>query len=185
MPDVKNRLRSIEVPWQVSPSEAVIGFAGKESEACIRVLGFFGPKALEDTRQQLINHYGPDVPDDLWNRAGYKSVSINFDSVSAFCMRAPQKPYELLNENNYDFSGIKLHYNSSISFSEWSAEFDRQWSETGVCPDSRFYEVLDSEWMRKLGIQSPAIRHWILLGHDAYFEMIGRSFQYKVEEDGS
>ncbi|PYJ69573.1 MAG: hypothetical protein DME76_08495 [Verrucomicrobia bacterium] len=185
MSDVKNRLRSTEVPWQVSPSEEIIGFAGKESEAVIRILAFFGPKTLEDTRQQLIKEYGSDVPDDLWNRAGYKSVSVSFDSVLVFCMWPPQLPYGLLDEKNYDFSGIELHYNSSISFSEWSSKFDRQWITSGVCPDPRFYEVLDSELMLKLGIRSPAVRHWILLGHDVYFEILGKSFQHEVEQDSA
>lgn len=66
------------------------------------------------------------------------------------------------------------------SFSEWRAEFARQWEQELDCPDPRFYTILESPVIRDFGWKNAALQHWLLLGHDVYFEVIGTEFTWQT-----
>ncbi|HGM5580211.1 TPA: hypothetical protein ACKP22_001890 [Pseudomonas putida] len=60
------------------------------------------------------------------------------------------------------------------------------WRETGVHPDPKFYEVVDSTLLaEKNPSYDPAnfisLKHYIVAGYDSYVEIIAGSYQYALE----
>jgi hypothetical protein len=177
MHTMRTHVRAVHVPWQSSPSESLIGFSGKEGEVTVTLSGFFGHHVLAKIRRELSETAGKDedVPDLQWNNAGYGCVTLTFRSLVTFQIHPPQMPHSLLDESHYDFSDIPLYGLGLKSFDDWSSQVDAQWAQRGLCPNPRFYEVIDGE-----GVANAAVRcsRWILLGHDAYCEIVAGSFEW-------
>ncbi|HEK1687759.1 TPA: hypothetical protein SMR42_004155 [Pseudomonas putida] len=60
------------------------------------------------------------------------------------------------------------------------------WRETGLHPDPKFYEVVESALLaEKNSLYDPAnflsLKHYIVAGYDSYIEIIAGSYQYALE----
>ena len=87
-------------------------------------------------------------------------------------------------EDRYDDSAFSALYDDSSSLAE---RISRQWCDTGICPDPAFYEIVGDPWMDEVceGAAREA-KHYMLLGHDCYVEVIATSWRWetlKVERD--
>ncbi|MEA5669925.1 hypothetical protein VA602_01065 [Pseudomonas sp. MH2] len=60
------------------------------------------------------------------------------------------------------------------------------WRKTGLHPDPKFYEVVDSALLAETNpLYDPAnflsLKHYIVAGYDSYVEIIADSYQYSLE----
>lgn len=161
----KLKLRSVSVPWKLSSSHEFIEYTGIEDEARITLLSHYSPQIREKILNDLGTQYGSqdNIPDELWNKAGYSVIEIKFTPIYLFSLNTPHQDYGVLDVERYDFSGV--------------AQND-DWDETNYCPDPGFYEVVNSDLKMKLGSTSDKVHHWIVLGHNVYFDILAMSFNW-------
>ncbi len=171
----KIKLQSIEVPWQISPSHEFIDFSGTEGDVKIKLLVQFSSKIRENILDNLEKKYGDNIPDELWNKAGYAIIEIKFSVVYFFSKNVSQQEHGLLSEEKYDFSRIIPYNDNSVSFED-------MWNETNICPDPSLYEIVDSDLKNYLGINMQNIKHWMVIGHDVYFDILASEFEWKEIE---
>jgi hypothetical protein len=173
------KLVPVEVPWRVAPSDGLSSFSGTEGTVAIRLIAFFGKHAAERERLAIERTMGT-VTDDAANKLGYREVELRFPFVSAFRMMPPSGPAKLIDEARFDWSGVPLHELQLTAFSAWRDEHARRWAADGRCPDPRFYQVIDSELLEQLGLSPARHKHLIVLGHDAYCDVVCREFSWEV-----
>jgi hypothetical protein len=178
---MRTHLRAVDVPWQSSAAESLIDFSGREGEVTVTISAFFGSHIVEKVRQKLSKTEGEDeaIHDLHWNEAGYGAVAVVFRSLVTFQIHPPQLPYGLLDESQYDVSAIPLYSLGLKSFDDWSECVDSHWAQHGSCPNPRFYEVINSDGVSNT---STCCSRWILLGHDAYCEIIAGSFEWSYAD---
>ncbi|MDY8048480.1 hypothetical protein UY416_19500 [Paenibacillus polymyxa] len=165
----KSILHAVEVPWQISPSHDFIEFIGEESEVKTKFLINYNAKIREREIKHLCRQYGNEekIPDEIWNRVGNAIIEINFAQVHFFSKTVSQQEYGLLDSEKFDLS--------QIAYLD-----DDLWNETNICPDPSFYEVINSNLKSRLGIDSLSVRHWLILGHDVFFDILAPSFNWEV-----
>ncbi|WCM60079.1 hypothetical protein [Paenibacillus polymyxa] len=165
----KQILYPVEVPWQISPSHDFIEFIGEESEVKIKFLINYNAKTREREINHLCKQYGDEekIPDEIWNRIGHAIIEINFAQVHFFSKTVSQQEFGLLDPEKFDLSQI--------------ASLDGAlWNETNICPDPSFYEVINSNLKNSLGIDSLSVRHWLILGHDVFLNILAPTFNWEV-----
>ena len=94
---------------------------------------------------------------------------------------------EVVAESDYDWSGVP-RLEVGPAYQDSALRLREQWRASGICPDSRVYEVGNSPWVEGLGHPTAgglAHRHFLVLGHDAYVELLATGWQEKGLLDGT
>lgn len=185
----------VEVPWMISPSTPYLRLSSSESASDrptqVRFLAYF---ALEDParnrgpRQQIgfkdaRTLYPPyDSNVKLGPGEGPSQlVRINFERGIWSRMYPSHSDRDVLDPALYDFSFLPCPYEPNQNTSEWLKRFHDQWFTSLQCPDPRMYEVRNSSWVRDLRIENRGFNHYVLLGHDAYAEVLAKGWKWESE----
>ncbi len=80
----------------------------------------------------------------------------------------------------YDWTLVKPGRNTVIA--EYQQEFERLWLETGLCPDPRVYEILDSPWVSNVDTGYESYKHYMILGFYIMIEILGNKWTCEVGE---
>lgn len=170
---MKQQLLPVKTPWQVSPSTPHLRLSAAE------------PDPDEPTRVWFAAHFALRSPEVAVAAGGdggaYQLVRVTFESglwvkVSpGFSDRAP------IDRDAYDWGEVWGRAGEIIDTARWLREFKERWVVTGFCPDPRMYEVRNSDWLRETGAEAHGYNHYLILGHDAYIEVLGRTWRWESE----
>lgn len=88
---------------------------------------------------------------------------------------------EVIPEANYDWSRIPIRLGTDEDHDAYLTRYHNWCIEHGRCPDPRMYEVVNSEWREALPpiLASAGYRHFIMLGHDAYVEVVAKNWSWE------
>ena len=180
---MKPVLRPPRVPWKVSPSVPHIGVTqpGLGSSAYVTFIGFFNTAAPETAADSVVAVI--PAPEDFieapdWRGARHRLVQLEFSD----CMQVRQTPAfadaEVLQEDAYDWSLVPSNMREDETVEACIQRIHDLWLATGACPDPGMYEVEGSPWLASLGHPRDA-RHFVVLGHDDYLEVIASGWRWK------
>jgi hypothetical protein len=131
-------VKPVQVPWWISPSTPYLDLElqGEAFEATIRFLGSYGPLAVDP------------------KKGGDRRLRVTFTSA----VRTRSEPLQ----DDADKSSFPFFNLGGVPFSpsepeRYLIDLDRQWSETGICPDPRMYESEPD---------ASGVRTFIVRGHD-------------------
>lgn len=151
-------LRSIGVPWAISPSTSGVTLTHAETDMapeCTVVLGANRLSAngkLESCRVDIAFHL-----------SYYAKVGRHEDSESIEAI---------------GYKVIDAYDGDAESYIDWR---QRTWQLTGKCPDPGFYVAEHSEWIETLPTSfRQDFRHYVIDGRDGYVELIAKSFSWKA-----
>lgn len=173
----------VQVPWMISPSVPYLHIEsiGSVQPASVTLIGFF---QLED---DLVSRAGPTVigdpgsfvPSDTAKGSRHRLVRVLFQGSVQIRGRPAFSDLEVIPEESYDWSNVPSGIQDSETPEASVARVGFQWKTTGFCPDPGMYEVRESSWLRELGLAPNQWRHYILLGHDEYVEVIAHGYQWQ------
>jgi hypothetical protein len=106
-------------------------------------------------------------------------VTLVFDAALWARMCPSYSDGEVVPEGDYDWSGVP-QLSTGSDFRESVSRRRSRWLETGLCPDPRAYEVTFSPWLAQLRfttVQGQSLRHYLVLGHDVYVEVLATSWR--------
>jgi len=180
---MKQLLRPPTVPWEVSPSVPHIGVRQSDVDGSTYVtfIGFFKTAALDAAADSVVATIpAPDgfveAPD--WHGARHRLVQLEFSN----CLQVRQTPAfadaEVVPEEMYDWSLVPSGIREDETVEACVQRVHDLWLATGACPDPGMYEVEGSTWLASLGHPRHA-RHFLLLGHDDYLEVIASGWKWK------
>ncbi|MCR6477911.1 hypothetical protein NU688_17240 [Variovorax sp. ZS18.2.2] len=180
---MKPRLRPPAVPWKVSPSVPHIGLTqpGVDGIAYVTFIGFFKTAAVDAAADSVVATI--PVPDAFvessdWHGSRHRLVQLEFSS----CIQVRQTPAfsdaEVVEEEGYDWSFVPSNMREHETPEDCVQRVHDLWMSKGTCPDPGMYEVEGSLWLASLGHPRNA-RHFLLLGHDEYLEVIASDWKWK------
>lgn len=164
MPD-RPLLKPLPLAYMVSPSVPFLEVAASEDTAASpTVVGFFATHIDgSSSRARLVFKTG------LWVR-----LSPSYSDR------------EVVREADYDWSAVP-QLSAGADYRETRLRRDELWRTTGVCPDPHAYEVVGSEWLaahdEPVGPDRDRLHHYLVLGHDAYVEVLATSWWAEEESE--
>lgn len=164
------QLRPWTVPWMFTPSGPGLTLTCDEEPWAVHVTAyaFFGPLAESWLK-------GQDAVDP-----GYHSIRIDFLHAgwSHFSpIFAERDPIE---RARFDWSQVPFSGPVDMT-KDWLGEYNQEWRARGACPNSSAYEVLGSSWSQEPRVARFGLRHFILVGHDAYAEVLAKDWKWSLE----
>ena len=182
---MRQRLRPFAVPWMVSPSVPNLRlFACEDGIASPTYVRFFAYFALRagtgpgTTESQRVGFSTAEIATDpdtcCLQDAADGLVEITFEAGSRARFSPAFSDRHVLNPEEFDDSAIP--YSAvPVDVEAWQADFQSQWLKTGNCPDPGAYLVESSEWLANLNLRG--CEHIVIEGHDAYVEVIAKSWR--------
>jgi hypothetical protein len=91
---------------------------------------------------------------------------------------------EVVETGAYDWSAVH-QLEPGKGFAASLSRFNEQWKQSGLCPNPRAYEVHDSPWLERIRSTVPTAtyKHFLLLGHDGYAEVVAEDYTAGRVED--
>jgi len=154
------RIVPLEVPWMISPSVSAFGLSASEGGDCEIVAAVAVIRAPESAADE------PSAVRVRVRAGGWIRMSPMLDDTD------PTRSWSGYSRADvFDWSGEDID--------EYLAEFKRRWEASGVCPDPRAYEVVGSQWIRDVGAERFGVKHFVLVGHDAWIEVLGKELSWE------
>jgi hypothetical protein len=176
-------LKPVDVPWKISPSVPYLEIvdASSDRRAFATFIGFFKTAAPEAAAESIVARV--PAPDTFaasadWRGARHRLVRIEFDGCTNVRRTPAFSDSELVDEANYDWSMVSSGLRDEESVEECVQRVHDRWMSTGLCPDPAMYEVINSPWLDVLG-RSGTARHYLLLGHDDYVEVVATGWRWQ------
>jgi len=184
--DRKPKLVPLPVPWQVSPSTPCLRLVESESasDTELHFVGYFGlqeaTEGFEGTKGRAVvmvvddPHAAPLGPAN----GPYQLVKITFEIGIAARMTPSHDDREVIASEAFDFGALpdaELGQNPKA----WVEQFRQRWTSTGLCPDPRAYEIVNSQWLLEADGEKSRLHHYIFLGHDAFAEILARAWRWE------
>jgi hypothetical protein len=157
----RGRLQVVAVPWMVSPSVPEMRISIVENG---------------HTRVALDVAILPSRPDEepgLVNRG----VEIHFEHGQWVRTQPAASDTDPLPPDLFDRSAVAFG-DVGDDIDGWMRRFRAEWEREGTCPDPRFYEVLESHWLVEEKAHRFGCRHFALVGHDLWMEVLCKSFEW-------
>ncbi|TXH77513.1 MAG: hypothetical protein E6Q88_00940 [Lysobacteraceae bacterium] len=173
----------VQVPWMISPSVPYLRIESPESAplASVTFIGFFQLEGDPVNRAgpTVISDPGSFVPSDTAKGSQHRLVRVLFGEGAQVRKRPAFSDLEVIPEQSYDWSNVFSGIQDGETPEASVARVGHQWKITGFCPDPGMYEVRESNWLREIGLDPNQWRHYILLGHDEYVEVIAREYEWQ------
>lgn len=181
-----NILVPAQVPWMVSPSTPYLHLTISEGETTeVQFVGYFAPKETEaDKYNPLIVTIVPlsidelEISDDK-DSGPYQLIRMQFTAGLWARYYPSYSDTEDIDWTKYSRSERIPSHHEFQNVSEYLRWFKKKWKATNICPDPRFYEVIESDWLQEINSDVSNYHHFLILGHDYYTEIIARKWEWE------
>lgn len=183
------RLVPVAVPWEVSPSVPCLQLqvSEEDGQAAVRFMANFpSPQALGEAVSCSLDTIQVAYPTAELGAvrpvegSGPRIVMVTFERSRWMRFSPAWGDHEVVKESDYDWSVLPSL--TIENFEEQRRQFHATWLESGICPDPRFYAVLGSRWLQEKFELGSSCTHYIVLGHDAYVEVIAAAATWRCED---
>lgn len=150
------QLRSLPVPWQSSTSTPFMEL--KVAEYASPMLEFEAFMRTETEDFHCV-------------------VKVTLEQGSHIKVHPAIREGYVLDERKYDWSLIPFRIQENFaSIDERLSLFNSEWIKTGICPDPRAYEVINSEWKASLPSFESEKLHLIFVGEELSVECLTKGW---------
>lgn len=172
----KQILIPVSAPWEIELATPRLSLQAFESASDPPVT-----VGMWVERFDLMNRSSPNnktVQTIEWRTARIK-VTFERGIASRLCFGVSDA--EAIREEDYDWSRIPVKLERGESLDAYVIRYDNWCAEHGQCPDPRMYEVANSDWLEMLSpdLEKAGFRHFMLLGHDAYVEVVAMNWSWE------
>lgn len=148
----------------LAPSGPILKLTHAEETSVCHVAAyvFFGPlKNFEED---------PENP-------GCRRICIDFEMGLWSKFSPAYSERETVRTEDFDWSQVPFS-EPVTDTGRYLREFEGWWRERGQCPNPQAYEVRGSTWPKEVGAERLALRHFLLVGADAYVEVLAKNWKY-------
>ena len=191
----KPRPVPLRVPWTVCPSTPYVELTATESPTLtptsVRFVGLFSLNQPGETEAvpapqgytECAIAGPPYGGSPISNRTDgvYQIVRIVFKSATAARLITGHPEPEFGGRGTrYDWSVLPVQFDpkDQAGFLDSHNEY---WRRTGDCPDPGAYEIERSDWSAESDERTSKSRHYLIVGHDAYVEVLAEGYSWQSE----
>ncbi|WP_156338475.1 hypothetical protein [Chondromyces crocatus] len=121
------------------------------------------------------------LPENLDEDLVSRGVEIHFKAGQWVCTYPGATDTDALPDGRFDQSAMEPR-GIVPDYEEMRQRFYSDWIRTGNCPDPNFYEVTASTWIEEVGARCAGCRHFVLVGHDMWMEVLAHAMSWKWTE---
>lgn len=165
---IRGKLRAMSVPWMVSPSVPEMRISIVENGHSVVLLDAAVLPSLLADSEHLAN----------------RGVEVQFEHGQWVRTHVAASDANVLPRDLFDWSAVEFANVAAEDVDGWTRAFRAEWMRRGDCPDPRFYEVLDSRWVREENAQRFGCRHFVLVGHDLWMEVLCTTTTWRWKNGG-
>jgi hypothetical protein len=154
-----------------------------EGGTYIEFVAFYECENAEFGTKDSVHVVQPPPPFQLalGTHAGpYRLVRISFKNGLWVRVNPAHSDTEVVDESMFDWSQVSGRWKTGEDIFDYFKRDKESWRQTGICPDPGFYEIQSSRWLDETGAsddRSTKWKHFLVLGHDSYAEVIAESFE--------
>jgi len=175
-----------KVPWSVASSAPHINLYQTE-EGKPDYVTFIAYFKIEDSQQspvgtavQFVKNPGEfrlGSPDD---DGTYRLVCLTLHGGYSARKCFAVSDHEVITEASFDWRAVPGALQPGDSVLSALSRAEEFFIETGFSANPGFYEVLGSPWLVELGLDDANLHHYIIVGHDEYFDIVAQDWHWKV-----
>lgn len=184
----KPRLIPVKVPWQVCPSTPFLRLTTFESGGPteVKLVGYFALEKQEESIRGFESALVVGSPYDLnlsqtKKDSPFQLLKLTFEDGIWVKMSPSYADLEVIDESSYDWSALAYRYELGQDPDQWFRRFQEEWHRTSLCPNPRMYELEQSSWLEETGAGKYGSKHYLIMGHDAYAEVIANGWRWESE----
>lgn len=156
----KGKLIPVQVPWRVSLSTPFLTVRVAEFEE--RQIEF-----VATFWSQMIGHDERKVKVTTDARVVNIKSSFDFDGSIGI--------------ENFDYDRSEIDLPSiDEDIAAWGKRFTDKWNETGICPNPRMYEVIESEWITASYNTNGQYKHYLIIGEVMAVEFLCEKWTWEA-----
>jgi hypothetical protein len=129
-----------------------------------------------ESQEVAITKYSTTLVEENFSQYQYQQIKVKFDNFYAVRMLPSYNSLSVINYKKYDWSSVMFFDLLCKDSKLWSEKFHSYWKKTNICPDPRMYEVGNSRWLNETKASRFGCKHFILLGHDNYIEVLAKDW---------
>ena len=151
------------------------------SECRVTFSAYFGAHTIRDPVRAgkhdkiEIVHTVPDfVESDDVDDVAFRLIAIDFQCCRLAHLSIAYADDQVVNRRLFDWSATRERFTDE-PIQTYLQRFADEWCANRICPDSRMYAVHDSlllKQFREDHFTNDQTAHYLLLGHDAYIDVI-------------
>jgi hypothetical protein len=187
--DKRPVLVPVKVPWQIDAAAPHLRLVANESAVnepthVTAYAKFLVPPGNEplDNSGAATKIYPPKfntVGHAIDNPSGaYRTIRCCFTRAVRSQMSPSYSDLQVVNTSVYDWDRIPRYSQTGDGIEISVRRFMEAWRASEFCPNPRMYEIDNSPWVRELGASASSFRHYLMLGHDAYVEVLAEDWDW-------
>ena len=180
----------MNVPWSIDPATPFIKLIACENEdAFVECAVDFGPllsqqkttpERIPENNRSVLAVSTSDVAGSITEAmTDYQLIEITFEWGMWTKMSPSSSNFQATLGSEFDMSRFKILYSIGEDGVSYLARFNDIWLQNGICPNPNFYEIEGSPWVEATNASRWGGRHFLLVGHDAYIEIIAKDWKWK------
>ena len=172
----KQKLIPVQVPWKIDPATPFLRLTALETPSDVPTAVF--PFTSDEPSYQpqtsisvVAPPTGPIITLPSTNGA-YQLLCVTF-VIALWARFSPgYSDRDVVDPSRFDSSAIFAPDVPRSKVDEWPAAYRHEWNRTDLCPNPYMNEVQESDWLNEAFGQQDDFKHFLLMGHDAYVEVI-------------
>ena len=186
----KPRLMPVKVPWQIDAATPHLRLVASESGGGERTqvtayARFLVPSIPDGANAETVVKVYPPKFDAAGRALGdqsgqYRVVRCFFKSAARAQIGPSFSDLEVVDRSAYDWSELPDLTKPREGIAASVRRFEGAWHASDFCPNPRMYEVKGSRWLMELGTNAAEYKHFLILGHDAYIEVIAEAWRWEI-----
>ncbi len=156
------RLVPIAVPWQIALATPYLRLEINDYGS--RTLSFIASFLLDATakEERLVTVTFKKL----------KRVRVNYITLEGGGM----------DENLYDWTDVPLRFTEEMNLSVREKQYNAMWLNSGVCPDPRMYQVIQSQLLEPNEIEQHQVQHYLAVGEEFTLDIVAGDWKWSAGE---
>ena len=186
----KQRLIPLRVPWMVSPSTPFLRLFASEQpsqeKTYVEFVAYYkceeNPSVQSSTTGVHVVRPPAIFQADNTGHGPYRLLRVEFESGLWVKLSPAHSDKEVVEDARFDWSGVPGRWSHGEDIYEFLERSKEEWLRSGICPDPNIYEVEESQWLDETEARHDGHKQWkhfLVLGHDAYAEVIARAYSIR------
>jgi hypothetical protein len=182
----KPKLMPLHTSWMVSPSTPFLRLVALESASReLTHVEFVAYNQCEDTSSTVsgtgLRVVQPPITfqaAEAVERGPYRLLRIAFRGCVGARMYPAHSDSQVVDECVYDWTQVPGRWSPGEDIYAYLERDRVVWRQSGVCPDPRVYEVVNSPWLEEMQLEGDQRwKHYLILGHDAFVEVVAEGHE--------
>lgn len=174
------------VPWDVAAGVSGLKVTfWEEHRAEIEFVGVWGHQSNQARApvEIVVPHVVTDAPRialrPLRDDDRYRLVRLSFSGCYWTRVEPMVSDESVIDYSAFDSSALPQLEKAGTA-EDYVSSFQREWARSGICPDPKFYEVLEGDWLGSVANKRSKLRQFLLVGPESSVHLLAQKWTWST-----